>query len=341
MTIDAYATTDRGLVRSNNEDCFALVVPGDDGPNPWGLRALLAVADGMGGHEAGELASASAIETVTRGFFETAGTRDASLDDLSSHMGEVIRIANDAVFAIEAGDGTRKCGTTLTCLAIRDGYFVAGHVGDSRAYLIRSGHIQQITEDDSWVADLVKAGQMTSEEARISPMRNQITKSIGIRPEVNASVSAGVLREGDLFVLCSDGITEHVSDKAIERAAVESGSAKELCAVLVREALDGGGEDNVTVVTALVGDRPAPTRRSARDAALAEADTSSFTSVSRPDGRLTALRRPKVRIALLLAALVALFGAWMLISLQQSRPESDTRPAVHSTHRSGDHGVNR
>jgi protein phosphatase len=248
-------------VRELNEDRYfaELLAPGPD--NPWNLQALLVVADGMGGHQAGEVASRLAVQTV-REIFASAGAAEKgppSLHgrDLRASLEKAVHHVNDVVYQAGTGEGLARPGTTLTLALVQDNNFYIGHVGDSRTYLLRDGRADQITEDDSWVAEQVRAGRMTEPEARTSPFRNQLTQSIGAQAEVRPSVYPGAFLEGDILVLCSDGLTEYVTGAEIAEVALSSPTAQAACDRLVDLANERGGEDNVTVIIARVGQPPA------------------------------------------------------------------------------------
>ncbi|MFM8305472.1 MAG: Stp1/IreP family PP2C-type Ser/Thr phosphatase, partial [Actinomycetota bacterium] len=186
--------SDVGRIRRGNEDAFLVV---DE------LR-LVAVADGMGGHQAGEVASATAIAAL-RDELERGEPIDAA-----------ITAANDAVFTQAATDESlRGMGTTITAGTLRDRTLVIGHVGDSRAYLLRSGELRQLTTDHSVIAELIASGELTEAEARVDPRRSMITRALGIDAQVVVDVLEVDLEDGDRLLLCSDGLTTMVGDPAI------------------------------------------------------------------------------------------------------------------------------
>jgi len=241
--------TDVGRVREGNEDSFLV----DER-----LR-LFAVADGMGGHRAGEVASATALEAL-----RAAVASGRALDD-------AIASANDAVYAKAADDsGLRGMGTTLTAVvASGDGVLVVGHVGDSRAYLVHGGELDQITEDHSLVEELVREGRLTPEQAVVHPQRSIITRALGIDPTVEVDVYPVELRPGDRILLCSDGLTTMVRPVEIAtilRREPDPGRAADL---LVDAANAAGGEDNITtIVVAAVDDDPAASDPAGSDPAV-------------------------------------------------------------------------
>lgn len=221
-----------GLVRSGNEDSFA---PENDGAADGPV--VIAVADGMGGHTAGEVASRLAIDAAT-GDDGTTGP-DAT---------ERVRLANDAVGeAVTKDPRLSGMGTTLTLGVFHpDGRLDLAHVGDSRAYLLRDGAIRQLTEDHTLVAELVAGGMLTPEEARAHPRRNLVTQSIGM-PEVDIYTVEERLEPTDRVLLCSDGLTAEVGDQEIARILTDASSLSEAAWDLIAAANAAGGQDNTTV----------------------------------------------------------------------------------------------
>lgn len=238
------ARSDRGRVRDSNED--DLLQRPESG--------LFAVADGMGGHAAGEVASRIAVDAVEE---ELAGG-DAAVRSPPSpdRMVEAVREANSRIRR-DAGEnpGRAGMGTTLTVLALAGrGRWRVAHVGDSRAYLLREGGLRQLTTDHSWVGRQVARGELTKEEARRHPMSSALERALGTSPQVEVDVEGGEARPGDLFLLCSDGLNAMLPDGEIESLLREDGEASgggELegrADRLIDAANRAGGEDNVTVV---------------------------------------------------------------------------------------------
>ncbi len=228
MNFAVGAKTDVGRGRPANEDTF--LVDHDD--------RLYAVADGMGGHRAGEVASATAIDALQAAF---AG--GAALD-------EAVEAANAAVFEMASANlDMRGMGTTLTAAALLDDHRVLlGHVGDSRAYLMRDGAVTRITEDHSLVEQLVREGRLSPEEASSHPQKAIITRALGIDPEVEVDTYPVDLRPGDRLLLCSDGLTNMVADTAIAGILSRQPDPQQAAEQLVDMANDAGGDDNITVV---------------------------------------------------------------------------------------------
>lgn len=233
--------TDLGRVRENNEDKAEFYEP-EDPPLLAARGSLYIVADGMGGHAAGQIASELAIKRTMAEYYASAE------QDALSALSDAVVSANVYVHnAARAVPERANMGTTLTALAlIQDQAFVC-HVGDSRAYLIRSGSIQQITEDHSWVEEQVRLGVLTREQAENSPYRNIITRCIGTYPDVEPDTYAVDSLDGDTWLLCSDGLTNHVADNEILQI-VDGTAPSEACRQLVELACFRGGSDNVTVL---------------------------------------------------------------------------------------------
>jgi serine/threonine protein phosphatase PrpC len=240
------AKTDMGCVRENNEDKFDFLEPEDLGVLATKGR-FYGVADGMGGHSAGQIACELALKTVIRAYYTD------HTDDIVGSLRQAISEANALIHSTAALIPERQgMGTTFTAAVIRDDKLVLAHLGDSRAYLVRKGEIRQVTQDHSWVAEQVRLGAMNVEEAQASPFRNIITRSLGTSVTVEADFYEEALEEGDILVLCSDGLTGHVSaDEIADRVAGADavGSGPSVNAMrLVERANDRGGRDNITVL---------------------------------------------------------------------------------------------
>jgi PPM family protein phosphatase len=251
----AGATTDVGRVREHNEDGYLV----DD------TLGLVAVADGMGGHRAGEVASAAALDALRIAF--GAG---ASIDG-------AVSAANEIVYEQSIADrNLRGMGTTLTAGALGiDGTLLIGHVGDSRAYLLRDGDLERITTDHSLVEELVRAGELTEEEAERDPRRSMITRALGLEPDVDVDVESVELRAGDRLLLCSDGLTTMVSEEDISSLVDGVDDAEAAAAKLVEAANDAGGSDNVTVVVIDIEEGEDPEDERDDEAPASDEDTTS------------------------------------------------------------------
>jgi PPM family protein phosphatase len=232
LRVIAHGKTDRGLVRKENEDAFCIE---ED-------LGLLAIADGMGGHASGEVASKMAIEILKESLKKEG-------QPLPGRLSSGVRLANRTIYeAAQSQSQLSGMGTTLIALQLDGNRLSIAHVGDSRAYLIRGGVIEQITDDHTIVSEQVARGMMTKEEAARSDMRNILSRALGIASEVD--VEELTVSEGDQLVLCSDGLSELISEDEI-LSEVQSTKRPDLaCNELVNLANQRGGEDNVTVIVA-------------------------------------------------------------------------------------------
>ena len=258
MEIIGAMRTDTGLVRTLNEDSVAWVTPHDDDVN---RGSLALVADGMGGHAAGEVASALAADVVRRLYYDLDGP-------IPQVLASAFAAANRAI--IEYAQEHPECrgmGTTCTVLAFRDSQAWLAHIGDSRAYLLRDRHLIQLSEDQTLVAKLVSEGTITQAEADQSPMHNVILQALGTTANIKPMIGAkGLpLQSGDVLVLCSDGVSNMVPDGKIAEVASRL-PPQEACDALIEAALAAGGHDNASlgvfsVTTGATPKRVEPTTR--------------------------------------------------------------------------------
>jgi len=244
MTIrDSAGATDTGHKRRRNEDSYVCEPP------------LFAVADGMGGHQAGEVASRLAAAALREDVEPAGGTE---------RIEELIREANRRIWQHSKEDVTASgMGTTVTAARVEGDSVTIGHVGDSRAYRIREGQIEQLTEDHSLAAELERSGKLSAEEARMHPQRSVITRALGTDPDVEIDAFSVEGRPGDVYLICSDGLSSMVDDATILAVVEGRRSNLETAArELVRAANRSGGEDNITVVCFELGSQgdaePAP-----------------------------------------------------------------------------------
>ena len=220
--------SDVGLIRDHNEDSYLCRPP------------LFAVSDGMGGHAAGEVASSIAIHTIAK---EAPATADSAL------LGAAIEAANmDVLTAPETGRGREGMGCTATACIIEDDRMAVAHVGDSRLYLLHKGALVRVTHDHSFVEELVDAGEITADEARMHPSRSVITRALGSDPDMYADHFTIGVEAGERVILCSDGLSSMITDAEIEDICVTSASPQVCADALVSAALIAGGHDNVTVI---------------------------------------------------------------------------------------------
>jgi len=228
--------TDVGTVRSGNEDNYTIATD----------RGIFIVADGMGGHAAGEVASEMAVHYVVRDLGSLRGLAD---EQVAERMRTAIRSANGAIFQRTLSEvDKRGMGTTVTALVLYDSRFLIGQVGDSRAYLLRDGALVQITKDHSYVQEQVDAGYLTPEQARTHPYSNVITRCVGANNDVAPDLYAGAVRAGDLFLLASDGLTGMLEDVELAGVLGSGLTPEQRVDELVAAANRSGGLDNITAI---------------------------------------------------------------------------------------------
>lgn len=233
--MDNYSLTEKGKVRKNNQDSFI---------NYFHPRfSVFVVCDGMGGHKAGEVASKMAVESIQKSIINKKDRHD--YEDI---LRESIEEANREVYDESTiNDECSNMGTTVVaCLVVQDKIYI-GHVGDSRAYLIRNSKISRLTKDHSLVQKLLDDGAISLEEARVHPDRSTLTRALGTEVHVEVEMDIIEPEEGDIFLLCSDGLTSMVEDCEIGNIVNEADGAKESVEILVNKALEEGGLDNITI----------------------------------------------------------------------------------------------
>jgi PPM family protein phosphatase len=262
VKLAAASATDQGRVRSNNEDAFLI----DD------QRALFAVADGMGGHRGGEVASHTAIEALRAAIANGTPLHDA------------ITRANTAVLTRAAGDDELTgMGTTMTAVvAIGGRQLLIGHVGDSRAYMLHEGTLRRATDDHSLVEELVREGRLTPEQAEAHPQRAIVTRALGVDDPVDVDLYTLDVEAGDRVLLCSDGLTTMVRERDIERLARSEPDPQRLAEALVAAANAAGGEDNITVVVVDVLEADPPLAHDPTTVVVAQEPPASRSAVVPP-----------------------------------------------------------
>ena len=242
MRLSSFAGTDVGLARSGNEDSHLRG------------RTVFAVADGLGGHQGGEVASAMAVEPLAA----LDGRAFADADEAAEALTAAIRAANQAILQRGRSDPELwGMGTTVTAAAVaHDRVLQLAHVGDSRAYLLRKGApLRQLTTDHTVVAEAVERGLLTRQQAAIHPQRGVVTRAVGLDPDVLVDLPEPLeLEPGDQVLLCSDGLTEVVDDDQIAAVLADQADGDDACATLIAAANRAGGPDNVTVVLLRVAD---------------------------------------------------------------------------------------
>jgi protein phosphatase len=247
MRIDSRSLSDVGLKRPLNEDSFCA---NDE-------EGLYVVADGMGGHAHGEVASRLAVETIEEFIELTSGDRDVTwpygIDESLSLNGNrlktSIRFANQKLLDhAKSSVGCEGMATTVVAVLVEGNVAEVAHVGDSRVYLIRGGQINRITSDHSWVNEQVLSGVIDSEQARNHPLRNVVTRALGGRPDLEVDVQSVKLESGDRLLLCSDGLTTMLVDDEILRIVLGGEAGVEQARELIEAANRSGGEDNTTAI---------------------------------------------------------------------------------------------
>jgi serine/threonine protein phosphatase PrpC/uncharacterized protein (UPF0333 family) len=245
LRLDVAQLTDVGRKREHNEDNMAYVIPKDVQVMAQ-KGALFIVADGMGGHAAGEVASEIAVDTVSNAYYQ-----DDS-DDVAGSLSRAIRRANTLILQRAAENMLRSgMGTTCVAAVMRGNMAYIANVGDSRAYLVRRNLVKQVSQDHSWVAEQVRAGLLTEDQARTHAQRNVITRCLGTQTDVDIDVFTEPLEEGDTLVLCSDGLSGLISDDEI-RSIVGQSAPQESVYHLVEKANENGGPDNITAIVVTV-----------------------------------------------------------------------------------------
>jgi len=234
------AKTDVGMIRSGNEDNYA--VDAD--------RRIFIVADGMGGHAAGEVASEMAVQIVMR---EIKDVDDLSDGSATKMLGEALKLANRAIHDRTITEVDKQgMGTTASVLMLQGSRYLIGQVGDSRVYLLRDGALKQITKDHSYVQEQVDLGNLTPEQARYHPYSNVITRCVGASPEVEPDVYTGEARTGDIFLVASDGLTGMVDDRRLAQLLMSRAEPDRKVQSLIAEANGRGGLDNITAIVVQV-----------------------------------------------------------------------------------------
>jgi protein phosphatase len=252
MNFEYFSLSDTGQVRDNNEDAVAIDTDSQ----------IVVLADGMGGYAAGEVAAAMATTfAITElGRWIAEGGSEASARELRRAMEICIDNANRSIFnAANSNPQYAGMGTTLVMGVFQDARTLIGHVGDSRCYRLREGALVQLTRDHSLLQEQIDAGLLTPEQAQFATHKNLVTRALGVEDTVLLEVSEYRAEEGDLFLLCSDGLTDMMSDERIAAILVTAGTLEEKCHALVDAANDFGGRDNISVI--LVHARSKPVRR--------------------------------------------------------------------------------
>ncbi len=246
FSVAAYGLSDIGLVRQNNEDYWSQIPE----------VGFFALADGMGGHRAGEVAAHATLDTLCDIIGKTLEKEaPASLEEAKGILELAIEQANQAVYRLGRSDPDLKgMGTTLCCLLFHPKGVIYAHVGDSRIYRNREGVLELLTRDHSLLCELLDLGQLNEKEADDFLYKNIITKAMGTEPSVAPTISLSNIQDGDIWMMCTDGLTDLLTLKEMEQITNESPSIEEGCRLLIETANSRGGHDNVTVVMVKVND---------------------------------------------------------------------------------------
>ena len=274
MLIKASGITDVGLKREGNEDYFST----DD------TLGLYVVADGMGGHLAGEVASKVAVELINKSFshwIDTAapvedifGMPDQTLTRKGNYILSSIRLANKVIHEMaQMHDEYHGMGTTVAVLAVFQGRIIAANIGDSRIYMLRNGHLERLSKDHTIVSEQVEMGIMDPKDAETSPLKHVLTRNLGSAESVTAEIFEFEPADGDRFLLCTDGLTDLLNDEEILQMIQAEESPEVLCRNCVDEALKRGGHDNTTVISVFLSGINAPRYGPLRRLGILFADT--------------------------------------------------------------------
>lgn len=242
MHVTVAARSDVGMIRAGNEDSFFA--------DANTTRGIFIVADGMGGHAAGEVASEMAVQIITR---QVNGVSDLAQRESIRLMVNALKEANRAIYERTLSEVDKQgMGTTASALLIAGNRYLIGQVGDSRVYMLRDGALTQVTKDHSYVQEQVDAGYLTPEQARYHPYSNVITRCVGASDSVEPDTYSGEIKGGDLFLVASDGLTGMVDDRRLQQILLQRTSPGPMVDALIREANGRGGLDNITCIVVQV-----------------------------------------------------------------------------------------
>jgi len=257
ISVDMFAMTDVGIKRDHNEDCV-LTTPS---------HGIAVLADGMGGYNAGEVASAMAVDIITASLKDKIlDMPQAQIDTDTGFTGEsvllrqAIKDSNDTIY--QTAQTQAECagmGTTVLAAAFYGNHITAAHVGDSRMYRLRNKKLSHVTEDHSLIHEQVQRGLLTADDARHSTIKNLVTRALGISPDAEADLVEDIVRDKDLYLMCSDGLTDVVSDEDICQTMIRgNNSLKKISTQLIQMANDAGGPDNISTILILAKETGQP-----------------------------------------------------------------------------------
>src|SRR5262245_34462716 len=294
MNLRSAAYTHAGRKRRLNEDAYVCDPP------------LFAIADGMGGARAGEVASGLAAAAVKAGQPVSGG---------EERVAELFQEANRSVYERSSEDAdVAGMGTTMTVALVEDSTVTFGHVGDSRAYILRDGALEQLTDDHSLVAELVRAGKLSAEEAEHHPQRSVITRALGTDPDVDADTFVVEARPGDIFLLCSDGLTDMIADHEIVAVLdAARGNLDDATRELVRAANKAGGQDNITVIAFEVTEDEEPDEQTVEQVLDDTRELAPTAAAAEPAPKRGELRRFLPLVLLVVGIGVAAAVLWIFV----------------------------
>lgn len=241
--IDIVADSHVGLIRECNEDSYAYCVDSQF------QNAMVAVADGIGGHEGGDIASSLCLQTLASGWRNSNYASTKSASKIKKFLESQVIRANQLIFDLNQSYNVQHpMGTTVVAGVFYPGFLTIAHAGDSRCYRLRNGVLSQLTEDHSYVAELVRNNLISLEEARVHPFSHIISKSVGPVMNVEVELNTFERKKGDRYIFCSDGLTGHLADIEIETILYDAQNPYEAVRQLLYASLRGGGEDNITVL---------------------------------------------------------------------------------------------
>jgi len=252
MQLEAFGHTDVGQTRGWNEDNYLCLDLNERGVFPWRPLQLMAVADGIGGHAGGELASSLAVDVLRETILSRLGNGGPP-PDLRELLKDANETANARIFAAASADEDCKgMGTTLAAVLVAGDRAVISNVGDSRVYLVRENALRQVSQDHSWAAEQLRLKILTEQEIRKSPFKNMITRSLGYDAKIEADTFEMVLLEDDYLLLCTDGLYGLVDTELIAKTVKRKKTPEKICRKLIQKANLNGGRDNITAVVAHV-----------------------------------------------------------------------------------------
>lgn len=237
-----WARSDRGIVREINEDSYNMIA------GYPGVPISFIIADGMGGHNSGEIASKMAVDIISNHVLQLPGLL-AKEENITAIIEQMMMKANAEVYLVsQEQESTHGMGTTLIITIVYNRKIYVGHIGDSRVYLLRDGQLQRMTTDHSFIEELVRNGSLTREEAEKHPSKNILTRALGCSETIQVDVFSVDMKENDVYLMCTDGLTNTLDENEIKEIIENNKDLEFACNELIRRANEKGGEDNITVI---------------------------------------------------------------------------------------------